>query len=453
MSTPISSSPKFTEPLDGSNAVTAAIPSAASSAQTPVNAVVAPTMASKDSGTAGAPDPEHPSPLPAQAPAPTSTQPLPGSEPRLVSLAHPMDNAVMEPGPVAQDKHGQTGGLAGTRDVRIDSLQQLEALVIRLRAGVQVGRVALCIDFGKLPAKGLSGCKSIPSLRTLLDAAGGIKALDLSACKPEHGDFQALAGFLSSGRCKLEALYLSENAVSDPVAHELSHAIRCNDSLKVLSLRSATLTPSGWTFLVTALSAGWPCIGAPMGGRRFETLVLESTRMHAVPLHLLGSVIRDNPCLRELVVSSAPTCSEGTALPADDWAEEFDRFCETLTTNGSLMKLDLSCYKICAANLDKLILALGAHPCLEELLLGVSQPTPEQAGKLAAILERNALANHARHDPAAAAALDLLVPAADGTVDTWPPELSDVIASQMHGRTLLAMKEGLEVAFALPKLS
>lgn len=58
-----------------------------------------------------------------------------------------------------------------------------------------------------------------------------------------------------------------------------------------------------------------------------------------------------------------------------------------------------------------------------------------------AIVARNVLANHARHDAPPAAALDLRVPASCGFAagSIWPRELSNEIAGQMDGRTLLSM--------------
>ncbi len=317
---------------------------------------------------------------------------LPGSEPDFVALAHPMDNPVTRADPLVYSGAGLAGNSNGTT-FRID------------------------LDGHKLTQK----------------------------------DFQWLARLLSSAQCKLETLHLRGCSIHDEAAKELAHAIRGNDSLKSLSLWAASLMPTGWTYLTTALSAGWPCIGAPMGGRRFETLVLESERPGDVPLYLLRSILRDNRQLREFVVTSSVNCEAGQIVPDEDWNEELFQFCEELKKNDSLFVLDLSCYRFTAASLDNLILALDAHPGIEDFRLGANVLTREQSGSIAAIVARNALANHARHDASAAAALDLLVPASGGFAagSIWPRELSDEIAGQMDWRTLLMMRQGLDASFPI----
>lgn len=397
MSQPVSSGSLQPTPATGISALNAATLSRApsgpsqASGNTPL-AVVVPTMSSKNPGAVSGANLERVQGLsPLQAPA--STPQLPRSEPRLVDLVHPMDNPIARASPLVQG----APHLAGDSN----------------RSAVHV---------------------------------------DLSGYKLTQKDFQWLARLLASAQCKLETLHLPACTIYDEAAKELAHAIRGNDSLKTLSLRAATLMPTGWTYLTTALSAGWPCIGAPMEGRRFETLVLESARPGAVPLYSLRSILRDNRQLRELVVTSSVNGEAGPTVPEEDWNEELLQFCEALKKNDSLFVLDLSCYRFTAACLDHLILALDAHPAIEDFRLGANILTREQSDRIAAIVARNALANHAAHGAPAAAALDLLVPASSGFIagGIWPRELSDEIAGQMDARTLLTMRQGLEAGFPGP---
>ena len=401
MSLPVSSGPQQPNPVTGITAADAAIPALAPNGPNavPVHATlvaVAPTMSGKVSSAVDLDDSQRahglpPSHAPASVQQPSAQ--LPGSEPRLVDLAHPMDNLVAGSEPRVQG-----------------------------------------------------------AARFASDSDGKAVRMDLSEHKLTQKDFQWLARRLSSAQCKLEVLCLRDCTICDEAAKELAHAIRGNDSLKIFSLRAASLMPTGWTYLTTALAAGWPCIGAPMEGRRFETLVLESARPGEVPLHLLRCILRDNRQLRELVISSSAMCEGAPTVPEEDWNEEFFQFCEALKKNQSLIVLDLSCYRFTAASLDKLILALDAHPAIETFHLGENILTREQSDSITAILARNAQANHARHDAPAAAALDLLVPASGGFAagGIWPHELSDEIAGAMDWRTLLEMRQGLDAGFPGP---
>ncbi len=417
-------------------------------------AVVAPTMFSKESGAvSGAGSAHAQGLLPSQGATPAP--PLPGSEPRVVDLAHPMDNPVIRPDPLATEIARLAVASEGRLTLRIDSEPMLAALVGFLREGGQIDTLTLQADFSRFSANGSRNDKKASLLCLLLERAGHLTAIDLSACELVQKDLQWLARFLSSARCTLEALHLPGCTIHDDTARELAHALRGNDSLKTFSLRAASLMPTGWTFVTAALAAGWPCIGAPMDGRRFTTIVLESARAGEVPFHLLRPILRDNKQLRELVVSCSVQRAEDPAMPEEDWNEELDQFCDALKQNHSLFVLDLSCYRMTAASLDKLILALDAHPCIESLRLGANILTPAQAESIAAIEARNALANHGRQDPYAAAALDLLVPASGGcdAGNIWPRELSDLIARPMDWRTLTMLKAGLDAAFSMQKKS
>jgi hypothetical protein len=141
---------------------------------------------------------------------------------------------------------------------------------------------------------------------------GNIKLTQLHLagnCFTEIG-WQAIFAMLKSPQCRLVSLDLGSTDIYDAVARSLTSALRCNSTLKMLTLRQIhSITNEGWWDLFAGILHGPQCVLEKLnlsdsGGDRFGTM-LES----------LASALTGNVHLKELhlckTMNTMPATSDG----------------------------------------------------------------------------------------------------------------------------------------------
>jgi hypothetical protein len=362
--------------------------------------------------------------------------------PRMIFMQHPPVQFSASEFVASEFVHLTKQG-KGTLALTIATVATIKALAGHLndKDGRLVYALALKADFSRLRDSASSTQQAGALLLGLLNAAGGIKRIDLGACVLEKEDYRALARFLSAQGCELEMLSMEAGRLPEEEAQNLGDALKACGSLKSFVLKSDSLRPKIWMCMLESLAA---CT-------HFETLIIEATTTQALPLSRLTAIIKNNHRLSELCITLRVKGTYNKAMVGPVLETQFNEFCATLARNISLRVLDLSCHPFLPSYVNRLIQALDAHPCLERLNLGAIVLSKQQFDKINVILKRNAQSNREQAAWFGKAALDMLVPATNNQTDClWPVELSDVVVSYMDIQTLEEMRRGLETGFPPP---
>ena len=339
---------------------------------------------------------------------------------------------------------------AGELDVDIRTTQEMEALISWLKVGQTVKVFRLRCDFGGMhttlseesedeeqgPGQAKPQKLDVHLFERLLAVCHGIDALDLSECRLAPENYRMLRRFLMQKPCKLESLLFGGQFLRGKEAASLARGLEHNRSLNMLSLSGTATVSSGLKRIIEA--------------------VIRNPRIDSLWLENVNGCEEQLPVLRLLLIAGHCTYlgvqhPTGVRIVGRDtrlWNERFEQFCNQLSVNLSLRLLDLSGFDLTDENFKSLIDALKFNKDLEWLELGANKPGSHKAALIKSYLMRNRRAHRDALLPHAAAALDLLA----GTVmpDTWPKELSNVLASRMRSATLEQLKKGLDAGFGIP---
>ncbi len=339
----------------------------------------------------------------------------------------------------------------GELEVGIRTAQEMEALISWLKVGQTVKVLRLCCDFGGMhltlsedtedserdPGQAKPEKLDVQLFERMLAACQGVEALDLSDCRLAPENYPMLRRYLMHKHCKLECLLFGGQYLREKEAASLARGLERNRSLNMLSLSGTSTVSSGLKRIIEAV----------IRNPRISSLWLEDVNgcEEQLPLLRLLLTAGNCTCLGLQHTTGVKTSGRNPRL----WNERFERFCIQLSANVSLRLLDLSGLDLTEENFESLVDALKHNKDLEWLELGTNKPGSKQAARIKSYLLRNRQAHREALLPPAIAALDLLVGTAMS--DTWPIELSGVLASQMSSATLEQLKKGLESGFRIPR--
>nr|AAP92143.1 leucine-rich repeat protein N4C [synthetic construct] len=187
-------------------------------------------------------------------------------------------------------------------------------------------------------------------LASVLRSNPSLRELDLSNNKlGDAGVRLLLQGLLDPGT-RLENLDLNESDLTEAGLKDLASVLRSNPSLRELTLSNNKLGDAGVRLLLQGLLDP---------GTRLEKLDLDQTDLTEAGMKDLASVLRSNPSLRELSLSSNKLGDAGVRLLLQGLLDPGTR----------LEKLDLNQNDLTEADLKDLASVLRSNPSLRELSL------------------------------------------------------------------------------------